>query len=281
MNTLDFANVDKHQNISVLLDCNCQSSHLEPSPPYNICCSEVLLYQNNCIYTVSHWLSVSGSVTQNLGQPTSVPTAHFSASPERDLTLQQVLGTQEPSLHWWCELRASKLPVQKNAVTSKEQMLMLECCTIVRDWVLSRFTPSKLSPVSVCSLCSPSLVVSQAGQALLPPSFETQIPSPYYLPGNCHPTCSRQAAGCSGRRMFSGDASVGRTSVILGWWLQCPSVCSVSLAFLVCARWNATHCIQDIMKEEFYDWAKAYFSACLFVSHVLAVTHWICWFVCN
>lgn len=133
MNTLDFANVDKHQNISVLLDCNCQSSHLEPSPPYNICCSEVLLYQNNCIYTVSHWLSVSGSVTQNLGQPTSVPTAHFSASPERDLTLQQVLGTQEPSLHWWCELRASELPVQKNAVTSKEQMLMLECCTIVRD----------------------------------------------------------------------------------------------------------------------------------------------------
>lgn len=61
--------------------------------------------------------------------------------------------------------------------------------------------------------------------------------------------------------------------------LQCCSVSSVSSAFVLCACWNAAHCIQDIIKEEFCNWPNAYFSASQFVSHVIAVTHWICWFV--
>lgn len=55
MNMLDFANVDKHQNTSVCC-VRLQLSGLSFRaffPPYNIWCSEVLLYQNNCIYTVS------------------------------------------------------------------------------------------------------------------------------------------------------------------------------------------------------------------------------------
>lgn len=158
-------------------------------------------------------------------------------------------------------------------------------CKIVRYYSIEPLHPIQVLFFCVFSLCSRSLLLLQAAQPCYllraAPSFKIQILSPYYLPGNSRPPCSRQSEGCSARKTLWGDASVGTTWVILGLWLQRWSVSSVSFAFLVRACWNATHCIQDIIKEEFYNWPNAYFSARLFVSHVIAVTHWICRFVCN
>lgn len=40
---------------------------------------------------------------------------------------------------------------------------------------------------------------------------------------------------------------------------QCWSVMYMSFAFLVYASWNAIHCIQVIIKEEFYNWQRCIF----------------------
>lgn len=129
---------------SVVLDCNCQGSHLEPFSHHTIFGVQRFYSIKTIAFTQClHWLIVSGSVTPNLGQPTWILITELFVSAWtgrlflwaehstllwfswHDLTLEVGVGNPEPSLCWWCELRASQPPVKKNAMKSKGQVLML------------------------------------------------------------------------------------------------------------------------------------------------------------
>lgn len=142
---LDFANVDEHQNISVCcVGLQLSKLSFRAFPPYNIWCSEVLLSQTNCIYTECPLADCQWICNPSLGQPPLIlipelfvlactgclflgRAQHISLLPlSMSSHSRQVLGTQEPSPCWCHEPRASKPPVQGNAMKSKEQMLILE-----------------------------------------------------------------------------------------------------------------------------------------------------------
>lgn len=109
---LDFANVDKHQNISVCCD---RLQLLKLSFRAFSPCTIFGVQRFYSIKTIAftqclHWLVVSGSVTLNLGQPKLIfitelfvlawtgscfcgqSTVCFSRSPEHELTLQVGVG---------------------------------------------------------------------------------------------------------------------------------------------------------------------------------------------